>query len=374
MSVHKYTTKHGDLWMVRYRDDTHRLRKEKGYKTKKQAQDREAELKKDLRHGTYIDPKSARITVNALAKDWLAHNAAMSKPTSHRPIESAWEHHVKPRWGNVPVSAVRTKAIKTWIAELVNGDDTRKPLSATMVRRCHGILAGILDDAVADRRIVTNPARDKTNKIKLPTKRRKSHVYLTHDEVHTLAANSSHPEIVLTLAYTGLRWGELTGLQVKHINFSKRQITVERNIVVMAGGKRQDEGLKTGERRTVSFPEFLTAPLATQCQHKGREDFVFLSEDGDILKPPNATYGWFAAAVKKTGLPRITPHDLRHTTASLAVASNANVKAVQRMLGHKSAAMTLDVYTDLFDNELDRVASALNDEAELAMQRTSGGT
>ncbi len=57
---------------------------------------------------------------------------------------------------------------------------------------------------------------------------------------------------------------------------------------------------------------------------------------------------------------RLTPHDLRHTAASLAVSAGANVKALQRMLGHASAAMTLDRYADLFDDDLDTVADALD--------------
>jgi integrase len=64
-------------------------------------------------------------------------------------------------------------------------------------------------------------------------------------------------------------------------------------------------------------------------------------------------------------IPRLTPHDLRHTAASLAISSGANVKAVQRMLGHASAAMTLDTYADLFDDDLDAVASRLNDAMPL---------
>jgi len=71
--------------------------------------------------------------------------------------------------------------------------------------------------------------------------------------------------------------------------------------------------------------------------------------------------GWFAKAVAESGIPRATPHDLRHTAASLAVSAGANVKAVQKMLGHASAAMTLDVYADLFDDDLEAVAGALND-------------
>ncbi|MGZ0713103.1 tyrosine-type recombinase/integrase (plasmid) [Coraliomargarita sp. W4R53] len=80
--------------------------------------------------------------------------------------------------------------------------------------------------------------------------------------------------------------------------------------------------------------------------------------------------GWFANAVKRAqavdpSIPRLTPHDLRHTAASLAISSGANVKAVQRMLGHASAAMTLDTYADLFDDDLDAVATRLNEAMPL---------
>ncbi|WP_346655979.1 tyrosine-type recombinase/integrase [Arthrobacter sp. NicSoilB8] len=64
--------------------------------------------------------------------------------------------------------------------------------------------------------------------------------------------------------------------------------------------------------------------------------------------------------MKRSGIPRITPHDLRHSAASFAVSAGANVKAVQKMLGHGSAAMTLDVYAVLFDDDLDSVADALD--------------
>jgi integrase len=58
--------------------------------------------------------------------------------------------------------------------------------------------------------------------------------------------------------------------------------------------------------------------------------------------------------------PSITPHDLRHTAASLAVSTGANAKALQRMLGHAKASMTLATYADLFDDDLDGVADSLD--------------
>ena len=78
------------------------------------------------------------------------------------------------------------------------------------------------------------------------------------------------------------------------------------------------------------------------------------------LRPPRSGNGWLERAVTAAGIPRVTAHDLRHTAASLAVSAGANVKAVQRMLGHASAAMTLDVYAGLFDDDLDAVAAAMD--------------
>lgn len=83
------------------------------------------------------------------------------------------------------------------------------------------------------------------------------------------------------------------------------------------------------------------------------------------MRLPNSRDGWFAAAVRRAraadaDFPHVRLHDLRHTAASLAISSGANVKAVQRMLGHASASMTLDTYADLFDDDLDGVAAALD--------------
>ena len=91
------------------------------------------------------------------------------------------------------------------------------------------------------------------------------------------------------------------------------------------------------------------------------------------IRPPAAAgqrKGWFVYAKKRSGMPaELTIHDLRHTAASLAIASGANVKAVQRMLGHASAAMTLDVYADSFDDDLDAVSTALHVEFDTSWRR-----
>jgi integrase len=98
--------------------------------------------------------------------------------------------------------------------------------------------------------------------------------------------------------------------------------------------------------------------------------------DGTYLPRPKSSAGWFAAAVRRAGVQLITPHDLRHTCASLAVSAGVNVLALQRMLGHTSAKVTLDTYADLFDDDLDAVAVTLHARYSLenaAKSRPPGG-
>ncbi|MDZ7915249.1 MAG: tyrosine-type recombinase/integrase [Rhodococcus sp. (in: high G+C Gram-positive bacteria)] len=83
------------------------------------------------------------------------------------------------------------------------------------------------------------------------------------------------------------------------------------------------------------------------------------------MRNKNARRDWFDDAVKASNVPAITPHDLRHSAASIAIAAGANLKGVQTMLGHKTATMTLDLYGHLFDDHLDDVASKI-DAAVLA--------
>lgn len=121
---------------------------------------------------------------------------------------------------------------------------------------------------------------------------------------------------------------------------------------------------------SVPYSTFLAGGLARQCEGKGRDGLVFAGENGQYLRLARVhedNMSSFAGAVKRAGIPRITPHDLRHSAASFAVSAGADVKAVQKMLGHSSAAMTLDVYADLFDGDLDAVSDALDQAVSMAI-------
>tara|TARA_R110002124_G_scaffold5003_9_gene31485 strand:- start:439 stop:1182 length:744 start_codon:yes stop_codon:yes gene_type:complete len=236
-----------------------------------------------------------------------------------------------------------------------------------VVIRAFGVLAGIIDRAVKDRRLPLNVARG----VNLPRKGKKPRSYLTHDQVQNLAHEAgSHRPLVLTLAYTGIRWDEAVGLRANSLDLVRRRVPVRENAVNVAG-KIIPGTPKSHESRSVSFADFLTELLLKQCEGKATDALGF-SDGVTHLPTPTHGDGWFAGARNRAheadpSFPlALTLHDLRHTAANLAISARANVKAVQRMLGHASAALTLHTYADLFDDGLDDTIAVALDEARQA--------
>jgi integrase len=364
-SIHGYDTPSGKRYVVRYRKPDHRQAGKRGFKTKRDAEAFLASVTVAMTENSYIDPTDARVAVGELGTIWLEDQAAVLKPSSFHPLESCWRIHVEPQWGNRRVGDIRHSDVRAWVTQLTS----RR--GAVTVIRAYGILAAILDIAVRDRRISDNPARG----IRLPRKRPKARVYLTHDQVATLARQALYPEVVLFLSYTGLRWGEATGLRVRDVDLQRRRVTIRENAVLVNGALHVGTP-KTHATRSVRYPNFFDGMMQTTLAGKRYDQLIF--GDGDNhLRLPNSQDGWFATAVRRAQqqdptIPRVTPHDLRHTAASLAISAGANPKAVQRMLGHASAAMTLDTYADLFEDDLDAVADALERARSRANPPTAG--
>jgi integrase len=130
-----------------------------------------------------------------------------------------------------------------------------------------------------------------------------------------------------------------------------------------AGGHRHDRA-GWGSGRSRAFPGFVIDALAGTAKGKGRDDLLWPTASGGYMGQPASNESWLSGAVERCRksdptFPRVTAHALRHTAASLAISAGGNPKVVQRMLGHASAAMTLDVYADLFDSDLTSVAESV---------------
>jgi integrase len=156
----------------------------------------------------------------------------------------------------------------------------------------------------------------------------------------------------------------MAALRVGDLDMPRRRVNVNRAVAEV--GRDLVYGTpKNHSRRSVPFPEFLEPTLKDRIKGKTEDSFVFTAPAGGALRNRNWRRRNFERAVRELvaahpEIAPLSPHDLRHTAASLAISAGANVKAVQRMLGHKSAAMTLDVYSDLFEDDLDAVGIALN--------------
>ena len=233
-TISAYETAGGKRYRVRYRKPDHSQTDKRGFKTKRSAELLFASTEVREATGEFIDAQAAKVTISTFGTEWL---------------------------------------------------------------RAYGILAAMIDVAVRDRRLPSNPARG----VNLPRKVGKQRHYLTHAQVQILADDSRHnATLVLLLAYTGLRWGEAVGLRVNSLDLARRRVLVQTN-AVRVGGHIVIGSPKGCEMRSVPFPAFLEALLTEQITGKQRNQLVF--GDGNIyLATPTHGDGWFAGARKRARL------------------------------------------------------------------------
>jgi integrase len=153
--------------------------------------------------------------------------------------------------------------------------------------------------------------------------------------------------------------GELVALRADRVDCARRRIAVVEAATEIRG-RLVFGSPKTNETRVVAVPRFISDEIGARLADLDDTDLVFSAPAGGPLRGSNfRTRVWARALVGAGVEPGLRPHDLRHTAASLMIASGASIKAVQRQLGHASAAMTLDRYGHLYDEDLDTLAAAL---------------
>lgn len=367
-SVESYETKAGKRYSIRYRKPDHSMGRKRGFKRKKDAVDWAAEhVTVALASDTYVDPAKGKALICDLYQTWYAEHSPLWKQSWRNTVEISWNTHVKDEWGSVRIMDMERGSVQQWVSSL------SKERSASTVLKAYGILRSIVQDAVKDRILARNPLRG----VVLPRKpkRKTKRVYLTVGQLVRFADECRNAQekgeerraLILLLGFCGLRWGEAAALQVRDIDAESHRIIVRRNVVAI-GSDRVEGTPKSGEMRTVPLPSIVEQTLTNICRGKGETEHVFLDPSGKTLRPQSVgdlahNRTWYVSALKRlnyTPESMPSPHDLRHTAASIAVHAGANVKALQRMLGHTSASMTLDVYADLFDSDLDDVARIID--------------
>lgn len=347
-SIEPYQTKAGRRYMVRYRKPDRRQAAKKGFTTKRDAQLFASTIEVDKSQGTYIDPSAGRTTIHALGKEWLD-GLVHTKPQTKLVYDGAYRNQVVPKFGDMSVAAITTPMIRTWVAALT------KQYKPPTVRRAFRVLSSILDLAVDSKMIVSNPASPVRG---LPRVGRRKNVYLTYPQVEAAAEHAGRYRLPVYLAaYSGLRWGEIAALDREDVDLSGH-VRV-RHTLTQAGDLSTP---KNGRERSVGFPAFLRPMLAEAVL--AADDRLFSD-----MQMPRRDFGWFREMKAAAGLPdALTFHDLRHSAVSFAVQAGASIKLLQEMVGHASAATTLDVYADLIAEDVGAVAARIDDARDRALE------
>ena len=326
-------------------------------------------MEADIARGEWLDPHPGKETFADWAQRWLP-TIAGRKPKTRESYESILRCHLMPRFADTPVSRIDHPAVLALIADL-----TSRGAGAGTVKNVRDVLRLILELARRSGAIRTNPVEG----AKVPKKPPASMVFLTADQVMTLAEEITHPPIrrgggehrrrsfpergllVRFAAFTGLRAGEIVALRTEAVDLLHRRVQVLAS-ATEAYGKLQFGPSKTYQRRSVPLPQSLVDELTSHLAGKDPSDFVFTSSRGGPLRQSNFYARSFKPAVLRAGLPEETRfHDLRHTYAALLIAEGAHPRAIMERLGHSSIQVTLGTYGHLFPSLEASLTEALDD-------------
>lgn len=354
-TIEKYETVSGATrYRVRYRTPDRRQTDRRGFRTKREAEAWANQLEVDKARGAYVAPAAGRVKLGDFAGEWLDSKHKL-KPSTRARYRVVLDTFIADH-ADVALGDISRQLVREWVAVL---SAHRAPAS---VHKTIGVLRQILALAVRENRLVINPV----DGVELPSVGTVEQRFLTLEQLHALAnAAGEHRALVYVLGTCGLRFGEAAELRWRDVDLRKLQIRVSRSVTLV--DNRFVVGTpKGGKGRTVSLPAFV-ADLLTP----GPADaLVFPDAAGGYMRGSNVRRRWWADAVKAAGLfPRrvgdetvyeFKIHELRHAAASLAIQAGANIKSLQNMLGHESAALTLDRYGHLYGSDVEAVGVAVN--------------
>ncbi|WP_308651964.1 site-specific integrase [uncultured Actinomyces sp.] len=420
-TIEPYSTKDGERrYMVRYRTPEGRQTMKRGFTRKIDAKQWLEDNESSMRRGEYVSPRAGRTTVKTLADKWAETRPAVVRPKTWDTESTLLNSRVLPRWGAVQVGRVTPSAVQAWAGELTGAGLSPSTVRACVSILSRLLRAAVADRALASNPCdgITLPKRAPRPRAYLDarqvarladaagpwhdviqvlawtglrvgelaalrvsdadTARRRLSVTKTASELggkivegptKTGAGTRSVPyprflAAVVERAREGRRPGEYlftspAGGQVRAANLRNRGVTPASAVAGTA---------VTALQGALEAPQTGTLDAGTLQALRER-----LRAVGAPVLADNAVIDaavWDALGLDQyrecelragdRDFPALTVHDLRHTAASLAISAGANVKAVQTMLGHASAAMTLDTYADLFPDDLDAVADALD--------------
>lgn len=326
-------------------------------KTQKEVAQKLKELTAALDAGTYIAP--SKVTVGQWLDVWQQDYLVNVRPSTVTSYEATIRNHIKPRIGAIRLEALTTHDIQEFYNSLRSPSENRKALSAKTIKNIHGILHHALQQAMLNNYIRTNPS----NSCVIPRATKKKVKPLNEYQIADfLKAIKGHKyeSMFLVALFTGIRQGEVCGLQWECVDFDDGTILIDKQLQSLRATTRGDSEkytlvpTKNGKERTITAAPYVMELLwkTKQRQNANRKlwgtafqenDLVFTDELGNRVTP-QALYRAFKIIVTESGMPMVRFHDLRHSYAVISLKSGDDVKTVQENLGHATAAFTLDTY------------------------------
>ena len=337
--------------------------------SKKEAKIELAKFVADVQKGMYVEGKSLKFTdfVEIWKRDYGSKELA---PSTYKRYLGILESRIIPFFGHFRVDKIKPTDIMQFYdllskdTQIVrrkdnNGKKTGKPLSPKTILEHHRLLRAMLQKAVYWQMIVSNPA----DRVQAPKTKKPKRKYYDDEQSKALISGlmklteeqfKYKVAIILTI-FTGVRLGELMGLEWDDINFREGIVSINRSSQYLA-----DKGVFTKVPKTessirdVAIPDFVVSLLEEyKCWYDNQKALfgelwydsnrLFVQADGKPMHPSTISK-WFEKFVAQIGLPVINFHGLRHTNATLLIAQNIDVSVVAARLGHAQITTTLNFY------------------------------
>jgi integrase len=361
-----WAEKRGGRYRVRYRLPDGTLFTEGGFTTRAEAEARAADVESDQRRELFVDPRLAQTTLGEWVEVWS--QALNVSAITWNTYQSHLRNHILPRFADMPLSQIQRMTVKAWVKTL------RGTLSERSVGDVAGLLSMVLGEAVEEGLLGANPCR----KLRTNTGYRPERPHACPDEVATLARRVSpdNAVLIITAAYTGMRWGELAGLQWDHTNLDNGEIVIDPR----AGALHEINGrLELGPPktpasvRTIHLPPF-HVELLTQLRRRHPDArFVFTGADGGLHRRSNFRRRvWIPALIgldhadARRGRP-IEPgmhfHDLRHTHKTWLIEDRVPEVVQHQRLGHRFGGV-MGTYSHVTRPMIADLLAALQDRWE----------
>lgn len=343
------------------------------------------EFEEKVKSGRYLDGE--KITFQAFTERWLEEYAAMHlEATTIENYRFLLKTHILPFLGHLKLSRIQPAHLNRLYSDMLSSrkDGREGGYSPATIKRCHAVASSMLETAVRWNVITENPCK----KVRPPKQARnpdnikfftpeQAAAFLGELDAETRSGQIQlQHNIFFQLAlFCGLRRGELIALRWPDIDFDMKTLTVNKSTAIVGGKKHQKATKNRASERMVSIPghilEMLRHYRMEYCSYRLQigstwvgEEYLFIQWDGSQMYPstPNSIMKKILGrynAENPDPLPEVTPHGLRHTSATLLISQNVDIKTVSSRLGHAQTSTTMNIYSHSLKKKDETAADAL---------------